>query len=66
MDTTLAILMALGIFVVGPALIGLAILGVAILSGRRELKARQAEAVKEAAKALAEAKAAKEKPVKVT
>jgi len=43
MDTTLAVLMALGIFVVIPAAIGFAIAGIFILSDRRAWRAKRAE-----------------------
>lgn len=65
METTLAVLMALGIFLVGPALIGFGILGVAILSGKRALRAQRARALEEADRVLAEARAEEEKPAKV-
>jgi hypothetical protein len=46
METTLAILMVLGIFVGVPAVIGFAIAGVYALTGRRAVRAkRQAEAI---------------------
>jgi hypothetical protein len=55
METTLAILMALGIFLVGPALIGFALVGALYLFGRPELRAQRAKAVEEAvAEALRE------------
>ena len=47
MDTTLAILMVLGIFVGIPAVIGFAIAGVYLLSGRRTLRARRAQSMAE-------------------
>jgi len=48
METTLAILMALGIFVGVPAVIGFAIAGVYVALGRRTLRAeRYAEATGE-------------------
>ena len=57
METALAILMVLGIFVGVPALIGFAIAGVYILRDRRVRRA-------EHAKALEEAKAAVKEPTK--
>ena len=49
METTLAVLMVLGIFVGIPAVIGLAIAGVYALGGRRVVRAeRYAEAIGEA------------------
>ncbi len=50
METTLAILMVLGIFVGIPALIGFAIAGTYMRSDRRVRRAERAEAVKEPAK----------------
>lgn len=47
METALAILMVLGIFVGIPALIGFAIAGVYILSDRRVRRAERAKAVEE-------------------
>ncbi len=55
METTLAILMVLGIFVGFPALIGIAIASVYLLSDRR---ARRAARVKAMAKTLEEARQA--------
>ena len=52
METTLAILMVLGIFVGIPALIGFAIAGTYILSDRRVRRAEHAKALE---KAVAEA-----------
>ena len=52
METTLAILMVLGIFVGIPALIGFAIAGTYILSDRRVRRAERAKAVEAVAKAL--------------
>jgi len=48
METTLAILMVLGIFLGIPAVIGAAIAGVFYLSGRRALRAERARALGEA------------------
>jgi flagellar biosynthesis component FlhA len=48
MDTTLAVLMVLGIFVGIPAIIGFAIAGVYIMSDRKVRRAQRAEAVMEA------------------
>ncbi len=50
METALAILMVLGIFVGIPALIGLAIAGVYIRSNRQTLRADHTKALKEATK----------------
>ena len=44
MDTTLAILMVIGIFVGIPLVIGFAIVGTFVLSGRRAQRAKRAEA----------------------
>lgn len=52
METALATLMVLGIFVVVPALLGLAIAGAYILSGRRVSRAERAKALAAAAEAL--------------
>jgi len=49
METTLAILMVLGIFVGVPALIGFSIAGVYILSDRRVRRAEHAKALEKAA-----------------
>lgn len=57
METTLAILMVLGIFVGIPAIIGLAIAGTYIRGDRRVRRA-------ERAKAMEEAEALVEKPAK--
>ena len=57
METALAILMVLGIFVGIPALIGFAIAGVYIQSDRRVHRAERAEALE---KAVAEAEQAAE------
>ena len=55
METTLAILMVLGIFVGIPALIGFAIAGTYMLSDRRVRRAQRAKAVEEmVAEALTE------------
>ncbi len=54
METTLAILMVLGIFVGIPALIGFTIAGVYILSNRRVRRAERAKTVEAVAKALKE------------
>lgn len=63
MATTLAILMALGIFIGGPALIGFAIAGVFYLSGRRAVREERVKALGEAvAEALSEQPA--EEPAK--
>ena len=48
METTLAILMVLGIFVGIPAVIGFAIAGVYILSDRRVRRAERAQTLEEA------------------
>ncbi len=48
METTLAILMVLGIFVGIPAIIGLAIAGLYIRSDRRVRRAERAKAMEEA------------------
>jgi len=56
METVLAILMVLGIFVGIPAVIGFAIASVYILSDRRALRAKRTTAMAEtAAEALGEA-----------
>ena len=52
METTLAILMVLGIFVGIPALIGFAIAGTYIRSDRRAHRAERAKAVDTVAEAL--------------
>ena len=52
METTLAILMVLGIFVGIPAVIGFAIAGVYLSADRRARRAEQAKAVETAAEAL--------------
>jgi Flp pilus assembly protein TadB len=52
METTLAILMVLGIFVGIPAVIGFAIAGVYVLRDRRTRRAERAKAVETAAEAL--------------
>lgn len=54
METTLAILMVLGIFVGIPAIIGFAIAGVFILRDRRVRKAERAKTVEGVAEALRE------------
>jgi len=54
METTLAILMVLGIFVGIPALIGFAIAGTYMLSDRRVRRAQPAKAVEAATEALRE------------
>ncbi len=54
METALAILMVLGIFVGIPVLVGLAIVGVFIWSGRRVRRAERAKALEAAAEALGE------------
>ena len=48
METTLAVLMVLGIFVGIPAVIGFAIAGMYILSDRRARRAERAQSVVEA------------------
>ncbi len=52
METTLAILMVLGIFVGIPALIGFAIAGTYIMVDRRARRVERAKAVDEVAEAL--------------
>ena len=47
METTLAILMVLGIFVGIPAVIGFTIAGIYVLSARRAVRAERAEALAE-------------------
>jgi len=47
METTLAILMVLGIFVGIPAVIGSSIAGIYILSARRAVRAERTKAVEE-------------------
>ncbi len=54
METTLAILMALGIYVGIPVIIGLTIGGAFVTADRRARKAEQARAVKEAEAAVRE------------
>jgi len=53
METALAILMVLGIFVGVPALIGLIIVGVVIRSDRLPRRAERAKAMEAAAEAVA-------------
>jgi len=60
METTLAILMVLGIFVGIPAVIGLAIGGAFILADRRARIAKQAKAREEATTAVKVKETAKE------
>ena len=48
METTLAVLMVLGIFVGIPAIIGFSIAGVYVLSDRRARRAERAQSVAEA------------------
>jgi flagellar biosynthesis component FlhA len=66
METTLAVLMVLGIFVGIPAIIGFAIAGVYIMGNRRARRAERAQSVAEAIAAaedmVAEAKG--EQPAK--
>ena len=52
METTLAILMVLGIFVGIPAVIGFAIAGVYVLRDQQTRRAERAKAVETAAEAL--------------
>ncbi len=54
METTLAVLMVLGIFVGIPAIIGFSIAGVYILGGRRVKRAKRAQSVAEAIAAVEE------------
>jgi len=60
METTLAVLMVLGIFVGIPAIIGFAIAGMYIMSDRRARRAERAQSIAEAVTAaedmVAEAK----------
>ena len=71
METALAILMVLGIFVGIPALVGFAIAGVYILSDRRVRRAERAKALEKAGEVLQEqpaeasAKASTREPVGV-
>jgi hypothetical protein len=55
METTLAVLMVLGIYVGVPLVIGFAIGGVVILGSRRATRARRAQALGEVADAVGEA-----------
>ena len=52
METALAILMALGIYLVGPAVLGFAIAGIFILVDRRARRAQQAKSLEEAVEEL--------------
>ncbi len=52
METTLAILMVLGIFVGIPAIIGFTIAGVYVLRDRRARRAERAKAIEAATEAL--------------
>ena len=54
METTLAVLMVLGIFVGIPAIIGFAIAGVYILVGRRAKRAERAQTLEGAVRAAEE------------
>jgi len=59
METTLAVLIVLGIFVGIPAVVGFAIAGIYIISDRRGLRAKRAKAVAEAEARKATEEAAK-------
>ena len=61
METFLAVLLALGIYVVIPILIGLSICTAAILYDRRRHKVEKSEGVKEVEKAVEGAPAEKSK-----
>ena len=65
METTLAVLMVLGIFVGIPAIIGFTIAGMYILSNRRARRTERAQSVAEAIAAAEDmvAEAQREQPV---
>jgi hypothetical protein len=54
METFLAILMALGIFVGIPIIIGLSVVGVYLMSNRRVLRTQRAKALEASAEAVKE------------